>query len=176
MTVPLNPFVKAYDAVYALLFSGVGNELASMITIGNRVTLGTPINANRSPLKEGTTSADMPELILVDEGSQINVHVNSSQVECLQSISIYVSTGDLRYGAIASNINWYILCRIGEWRELLSNTTWNGTTFIKGIEVIPVQVGPNNPQRLQNPIGWNIIWRIILKLRINNTDLVYIEG
>lgn len=174
MSLQANPFLKVYDAVYSLLFDGADNELAREIKIGNRVTYGT-LNGGRDSIKDQVQTADTPELILVDEGGLFNPHANSSGCKYDQNLGIYVSTGDYRYGAIASKLNWYIACNMANWGTTLGALTWNGEHFVKGIQIIPIQLGESNPERNRNISGWNVIWRVQLELRISNVNLVYLE-
>jgi hypothetical protein len=173
MTVPANPFVMVYDSVWNLLFGGVENQLAASIKVGNRITLGSELATDRNPFKNTSTTSDYPELILVDEGGQMNLHANSSQMSYLMQLSIYISSNDLRYGVVASNLNWYTCCNLAKWRDLLNTVQWREKSIIKGFEIIPITIGPNNPQHLNAPVGWNSIWRAQFKLHIDHVDLVY---
>ena len=175
MSLQSNPFLKTYDAVYDLLFSGDNNPLATEIKVGNRVTYGSR-STNRDSVKDTIQSSDVPELILVDEGGLLNIHANSSGGSYLQSLAIITSTGDYRYGAIASKINWYIWCNIANWTAVLGALTWNGEQFVKNIQAVPIQIGESNPERNRNIKGWNIVWRFQLELRISKANLVYTES
>ena len=174
MPLQSNPFLKTYDAVYDLLFGGVNNELASIIKVGNRVTYGS-LNTNRDSLKDSIQAADTPELILQDEGGIFNPHANSSGCSYTQSFGIYVSTGDYRYGQIASLINWYLACNVAKWGTTLGALTWKDVHYVKGIQTIHDQLVEINPERNRNIKGWNCVWRIQLELRIPNVNLVYTE-
>ena len=164
-----------YDGLYALLFDGEDNPLADLIKVGNRVTYGSLKETDRSTIKESVTTADTPELILVDEGGQLNPHANSSGGQFMQNFGIYVSTGDYRYCTLASVINWYVWCNIINWKTVLGGLTWNGAPFVKGLQTIPVQIRESNPERNRNLKGWNCIWRIQIELRIQDAYLVYTE-
>lgn len=177
MALQANPFLKVYDAVYALLFTvgGGANLLAAEIAAGNRVSYGTEIEYNRKPQKDTVTTADIPELILVDEGGNTNLHASSSGMMYKQSLGIYVSTGDWRYGTIASKLNWYILCNLQVWQTTLGALTWRGEKFVKNIELVPIQIGESNPERNRNLNGFNLVWRIVFELRISKVNTVYTE-
>ena len=176
MSLQANPFSKVYDGVYSLLFDGEDNELSRLIKVGNRVSYSELNELGRVSIKENVTTADVPELILVDEGGSLNIHANSSSGSYQQNLGLYTSTGDYRYGIIASRINWFMWCNVAKWGTKLGEITWNGNHFVKGLQVIPIQIGESNPERNRNIKGWNIIWRLQLDLRIPNSDLVYTEA
>lgn len=170
-----NPFQKVYDGVYDLLFAGVDNPLAGIIQPANYV--GFDSN-NSNPVKSSVAGADMPQVMLVDEGGNTNLHSNSSGSQYVQNLSLYASSGDLRY-SIISNINWAILCNLGKWRTLLSGITWNGESIVKDIALIPIIMGADATINVNQPTtikGWTSIWRLQITLRISNVNLVYTES
>ena len=175
MTIPSNPFLLVYDKIFDLLFDGGSNPLADLVKVKNRVSFGSLAEQSRNIKKDNVASADMPELIVVDEGGSLNLHANSSGGQYMQSIGIYISTGDYRYSILASLINWYVWCNLIKWRTELTGLTWNGTPFVKNINIIPVQIGESNPERNRGINGWNVIWRLQIELRIARENLVYEE-
>lgn len=179
ITVPTNPFQKCYDKVLSMMMQGANNPLVEMIKPGNVVNYGTLSEFDRNITKDAVASADMPELRLIDEGGNTNFHANSSGAEYKQSLTLICQTGDMRYGMFASRINWYILCNFckdGAWKTALSGLTWNGTEFIKNIDIVPIQIGMSNPERGNGIAGWTVIWRMIITMRIANVNLVYTES
>lgn len=170
-----NPYLKVYDAVFALLFDGDDNPLAGMIKINNRISFGTDTAENRNVMKDRLASADTPEVILIDEGGLLNPHANSSGMSYIQNMAIYISTGDFRYSVYASVINWWITCNIQKWKQILGTLTWNGIKYVKNIQIIPVQISESNPERNRNINGFNCIWRLQLELRIDHTNITYSE-
>lgn len=170
-----NPFLRVYDKVFSLLFEGEDNPLANMIQPGNRISFGSVNADNRSPSKDRPTTADVPELMLIDEGGNLNLHANSSGAKYIQNLSMYVSTGDFRYGRYASCINWFIACNLGSWRSELTSITWCGIPVVKNIDIIPVQIGESNPERTRMPNGWSCIWRLNIELRIPSENLIPAE-
>lgn len=172
-----NPFCKAYDAVFNLLFGGTNNELANLVKVNNRISFGSAIDKDRDPTKHSIASADNPEVWLVDNGGMLNLHANSSSLSYDQTLSLVMATGDWRYGKFASLLNWYTVVNMSQWRStLLAGTLWNGKPFIKNITNIPIQIASDNPQRANAVAGWNDIWRMTLQLRIDNVDIVYKES
>lgn len=176
MSVQANPLLKVYDGLYSLLFDGEENPLAEVIKPGNRITFGSLKETDRAPCKESVTSADVPELQLIDEGGLYNPHANSNGMSYQQNFGLYISTGDFRYGVIASLINWYIICNVQNWKTVLYSLKWNDENFVTGLQVIPVQIGESNPERNRNLSGWNCIWRIQIELRMRTGNLTYTES
>src|ERR1700733_10808095 len=113
-----NPFLKTYDAVFNLLFSA-NNPLTGMVKVGNRISFGTPAATDRSVTKQNVSTADLPEIMLIDEGGVANTHANSSAMGFTQNLTLYISTGDFRYGVYTSVINWWILVNMQQWQSLI---------------------------------------------------------
>ena len=177
MTLATDPFLKCYDAVFNLLFGGSPNPFADMVKVGNRVSFGTPSATNRSPDKPSITTADLPEVQLLDEGGPLNLHANSSSLGYTQNLTLYMMSGDKRYGNFCSKLNWYTAVNFANWRTTLGGLTWNGHTYIKNIKPgLSVQIGDSNPQRNRGIEGLTAIWRMQIDMMIQNTDLVFTES
>ena len=170
-----NPYLRVYDGVFDLLFAGEPNPLAGMFKVNNRISFGTPAEANRNVMKDRLVSADAPEAILIDEGGLLNPHANSSGMSYTQNLAVYISTGDFRYSVYASVINWWITCNIQRWKIVLADLTWNGFKYVKNIQIVPVQISESNPERNRNLNGFNCIWRMQIELRIDNKNITYTE-
>jgi hypothetical protein len=178
VNIPTNPFLKVYDAVWDLLFNNDdgSNLLAEMVRVGNRINFGSALENDRDPWKQTVDTADVPELILMDEGGTFNLHGNSSSTAYTQFITLYVSSGDYNYGRYISAINWYIMCNLGKWKTLISSLSWRGRTgFVKNVKIIPVQVGESNPERQTMIAGFTAIWRMQWDCMIPTIDLVQSE-
>lgn len=171
-----NPFLRVYDAMADLLLGDEAtNKLAQMISENNRRTYGTALGSNRDVKAPGLLSADVPELILVDEGGEYNESANSGHASYVMSLSLYVSTGDLRYWAYASLINWYIACNMSQWHTKLSAVTWCGNTMVTNLRNVPIQIGTTNPQNPQQINGFSVMWRCQIEMYIPHAHLVHTE-
>ena len=179
MTIPTNPFLKTYDAVYNMLFGGTGNELAAMVSVGNRINFGSPSELNRDPVKIRPVTADLPEVRLIDEGGALNLHANSSSLSYTQSLSLVIQSGDWRYGNFCSALNWYTVVNMSKWRtELIGigGLTWNGASIIKNIRMgVVSQIGESNPERPNSINGWSTVWRMQIDMQIPNAAITYFE-
>lgn len=176
MSIPTNPFCKTYDAVFEILFGGENNALADMVRVGNRINFGTESERDRSPTKPTVTTADLPEVRLIDVGGTLNLHANSSSLSYIQQLSLYTQTGDWRYANFISLLNWYTIVNMSKWRTLLTSLRWNEKPFVKNILNTPIQIGAQNPERSNAVAGWTSIWQMQLELRIDNVDIVYKES
>ena len=179
MTLATDPFLKCYDAVFNLLFGGTNNPFATMVKVGNRVSFGTPIEFERSPAKQSLAfGTDLPEVQLIDEGGALNLHANSSSLGYTQNLTLYIMTGDFRYGNFCSKLNWYTAVNFANWRSTLGGLSWNGHAgYIKNIKAgAAIQIGESNPIRNRGIDGWTSVWRLQIDMMIQNTDLVFTEG
>jgi len=177
MTTPTNPFLKLYDAVYQLLLAERDgeNQLANIVRMRNRISFGTVNGHDRNPKDFGVTSADMPELMLWDEGFNWNPHANSTSCKWTQNLSLVIATGDWRYGEFISRLHWLTLVNAQRWQESLGGLTWCGQPFVKNFQEVAVTTGEYHPERQSAPAGWTGIWRMRFDCQLSRINVVYTE-
>jgi len=172
-----NPYLRLYDAFYKLMFEGDDNKLGAFVKVGNRVTFGTLKQDDRNPFKQSVTTADIPEIVLIDEGGFLNIHGNSSGAKQQYNLVMYISTGDWRYSCYIAPIGWYITCNLNKWLQgIRDEVTWNGTNFVKNVLPTPIQIGESNPERNRMLDGWTAIWRFQFELFFPTGTITYSEG
>lgn len=169
--IPHNPFTILYDGLWGLLEASP--EFAATFKPGNRVRYDSETAIN--PLKEAIANADLPEVILIDDGMQAELLNTSSTSKVMTNYSLMISTGDFRWSMYTAQINWIILCNLSHWQTKLGALTWCGQHFVKLVRVLDNTTGQSIPERNRSIEGWTTIWKLQCELHFSTVNLAFQE-
>jgi len=171
MTIPHNPFTLVYDRLWTLLEAET--TLATMIKPGNRLKFNS--ETNRNPLKESIASADMPEMLILAPGCDVNLFNSSTSSLFDMDYSIVVNTGDFRLTAIALQISWLVYCQAVKWRSELTSLQWCGDSFVKNVQFNNVSVGESIAERNRGINGFTEVLKVQVQMYLKTSNIVPIE-
>lgn len=166
-----NPFSLTYNKLWEL-FEG-DPHFSEMFPVGNRVNYG--VGDNREPMKALITTADVPEVALIQDGINANLMQtsSSSMVTCLYSLVI--NTGDFRVNTFTNKINWIVLTNLVHWKTLLTSLQWKEQAFIKNVRVRDIAIGQSPQLRARGINGWSTVWGCEIEMHFRTTDITFLE-
>lgn len=171
MANPNNPFNLVFDAIWALFESS--SEFEALVKPGNKIKYN--LAENRDTIKQTVTTADLPEVALVNSGFNINLFDSSSSTKVVARYSLIANTGDFRLNKLMNDLNWIVLVNLKDWRTVLTALTWHGASFVKRVGIVDLTVGESNPDRNRQIKGWVSVWQIEIEMHFQTSTLTYAE-
>lgn len=167
----MNPFELLYSALWELALSN--SKLAAEIKVGNRVRFDSA--TNRDPEKAQVQVADLPELLIAPDGTQIsNLHATSCSASISRRFLFRVSTGDLRAvdeGRLL-RIEWLLMCALVNWKSTLTALEWNGERFVKNCRALELRNSIVDIDANRNARGWAAVWGCEVDCAFSITSLL----
>ena len=166
----MNPFDLVYDALWRLALAGGVDQLVSP---GNRVRYD---QADADPLKREVSSVDLPELILVPETLNANIHSTSHTSMLRRNYSFLLSTGDMRLakpGGLHA-VEWALFRGMHGWRTELTRLVWPAGSdwhFVKNANVPDARSGLSDRERNRNILGWSAAWTCQVEMHFRIGDM-----
>lgn len=163
-----NPFTLTYTGIAKLLLSN--QHLTRLVETGNLIRFDK--GRVNDPLKPLVDAADLPELILISDGMEMNLHSTSSTSEVVKMYSLLVATGSKRINELLNQVQWEVTVALSNWKNVLSPLQWRDKAFIKLVNVRSVTEGLSDPERNRGIEGWSSIWRVEVKMIFTTSDLL----
>lgn len=148
---PTTPYSKVYDAIWALLEADAA--FTNMFPAGNRIKFNDA--TDRAPHKQRVQTADLPEVMLLVEGGELNVQNTSSTTKSIVNYVLAVNTGDWRLNEFILPINWLVTCQAKLWCSFISNVTWRGQSYVKVVRITTNTIGESNEKRNRGIKGFS---------------------
>lgn len=165
--VDLDPFSLVYRALWeqALLHP----VIQTLVPVGNRLQFDTH---SRNVLKDDISTADLPELMLLTDGTQgVNLQRTTCDSSIERSYLFVVSTGDLRLQEYLYPVEWALYCAMAGWQDTLTQLTWKGRKFVERCYLGDTTEGFNERDRNRGIRGWSTAWRCNVAMTFKTTDL-----
>ena len=162
-----NPFTQVYDALWTQVLAH--ERLQDLVKPVTYAHSGQAVN----PLKDVVQHADLPELILSNEGTTGgNLHATSSTTDIQRAYAFTINTGDFRVNEKLHQIEWFLFCALTNWRSVLSALTWNEKPFVTKAQLLDVSEGLSMPDRNRGILGWSAIWKCEVSMVFKSSDLL----
>lgn len=161
-----NPFTKVYNALWRIVKVHPGIDRA--VKLGNRITFGED---NRDPWKDKVSASDVPELVLVQDATQIRVNNTSSTSMCVREYSWLISTGDFRVNHYLNEVEWLLFTAHTGWQAVMKCLLYNDRTFVKRVDFIGTTTGFTDSDSNRGLRGWSSIWRVQVEMHFSTADL-----
>ncbi len=171
MTIHATPYGKILDAFWQEL-EGDAN-FSVLVKPANRIKYN--LESDRNPVKGAIATADLPELAIVPQTSNGNLHFTSNASELSVDFQFILNTGDYRYSANVAPLQWLLVCKIAAWKSFLYALTWKGKGFVKAVDFTQGQVGESDPNRNRSIRGWTVLITCRIRCVFNTADMVYSE-
>jgi len=160
-----DPFTQVYNGLWEM--AEANDRLMSFVKVRNRIKY----DDNLGP-KENVSEADLPELMLVSDGSpSFNIISNSHDTRITKGYKWSLATGDLNlenYNVIA----WELLRSMGRWKNVLCSLTWNDCTFVRHFEMVSAEEGIQFLDENRGIRGWATVVSLTVDLHFSTTQLI----
>lgn len=161
-----NPF----DLVYEAICDGVGDVVSSTNLI--RFDADT-----FNPEKETIGDADLPELIVFNDGcKEVNLHYTSSSAKFVRTYTLLISTGDLRLNRRLNPVEWDLVCAVEALRSSIMSLTWMDNRFVKRVDLLSSTSAITDEQRNRHLKGWSAVWSLEIEMIFSNSHLTQEES
>ena len=169
-----NPFTQVFDALWALFEQWP--DIDTLVPVGNRIKVNS--DTNRAPIKKMESSADYPRVMLYGTTAQVNMHASSSSSRVIRQYAWAIASGDLRYAAILSEIEWALFVSMCNWKSALTALTWNSRHFVKRADLVSVNTSlfEPSPAKVTGLKGWSSGWTCEVHMEFNTAALVDLLG
>lgn len=159
-----------FSMLYTAMFNAVADSerVKKLVNSGNIVRLD---GRSRSPLKEVTADADLPELVLVPTTAEVNLHSTSSSSRVVRQYQWLLSTGDLRLTYRLEPVAFALLCAMSDWRTTIGTLTWNNASFVKRVDMLSATIGMSDSEKNRGIRGWSCVWDGEVEMHFKTTDL-----
>ena len=165
----LNPFTMVYDALAEMpLRHPVFRDL---VKEGNFILF----RDGRDPLKGQVLDADLPEVLLVSDTANLNVHETSHTSRITRQYSWVMTTGDMRLHERLYLLEWALFCAMSGWQSALRGLVWpdgSGWHFCKRFDATGVTSGQADTERRPGIRGWAAAWRCEIEMHFQTSDLI----
>lgn len=162
-----NPFIMVYGALWDLLLA---HPYFKTIRPGNLIRFDDP--TNRNVIKPQIVSGDVPEVMLMIEGTQINLQDSSSTSKCVRTYSWQIATGDLRYSELMGNLEWSLFCAMANWPKHVTALRWKEKAFAKRVSISAGETGIAVASLNRDLRGWAAVWRCEVEMHFLTSDLL----
>ena len=164
-----SPFSLVFDSLWELMDNSP--LITALVKEGNKIKFNK--DNIRNPLKDAILSNDVPELILVCEGSSlINPHATSCTSQINRRYSWLLSTGDMRVHEHFFDIEWAVFVSMLNWKNTVSPLTYLDSTFAKRCDMLDATNGLSDPERNRGIKGWSAVWRCEIEMHFNTKQLL----
>ncbi len=150
---PVTPYSKVYDAIWALLEASP--DFTALFPEGNRIKFNSA--DDRAPIKQSVQTGDLPEVMLIVAGGELNLRNTSSTTKSVLNYQVVVNTGDFRLSEYVLPINWLVTCIANQWCSALTALTWRAKTFVKVVRITTNTIGESNEQRNRGIKGFSTL-------------------
>jgi hypothetical protein len=162
-----DPFTLVFNRLWEIVEAHP--DAASVIKPGNRIKLNE--QTKREPTKPFVQVADLPELMLVTEGGNLNLHSTSSSTKIVRRYSWLLSTGDARVNYLLYPVEWLLVEAFSKWTTELTSLTYKDKHFVKRFDILDVSEGWKRADENRNIKGWSAIWKCEIEMHFATNDL-----
>lgn len=155
-----NPFDVVLTALWDMLLAHP--RFVRDVKEGCRIRFDSEID--RDPTKETVQVADFPEVMILPETAEGNLHETSSTSRIVRNYTVMIATGDFRYTLWLGKIEWYVFVALLDWQTRLTALQWRGQSFVKAANLVSAQSGFSNPAANRNIKGWSAVWRVEVRM------------
>ncbi len=163
----MNPFSMVYNAIWDMLAE---HPYFQTVAPGNRIRFDVPDDPQ--PIKMNIAAADLPDLLLMINSSNINLQSTSNTSEITRQYNWQFSTGDYRYTEHLAPMEFALMCACANWPKKLGTLKWNEKAFVKRVNLLSGQSGVSDPEQNRNINGWSAVFTIEVLMVFATQDLL----
>lgn len=161
-----DPFTLVYDALWELLEAHEG--FTDLVRLRNRVKFS---GADRSPIKETISPADVPEVRLVCVGGTPHIQRTSGSSSCTKVFEVQLASGDQRYDESLFPVEWEIYKALSKWQITLQGLLWRGKPFVKLVRPVGSSIGVSVLDMSRGIGGWTSVWAVEAEMWFTTAEL-----
>jgi len=165
-----NPFTLAHKTTVDVL----RNSPAVHTAVKNYRKNIIDFTEQRLVTKDKVSEADLPELLVVYEGSLPNFYFSSSHVSVVSNYHIRISTGDQRPDAMVWPVQFAVLsCMCKAFLDdVYQALTWNDRQFVQDVVPTNIVAGFSDPEANRGIKGWVSVFSFTLTMQFARQDLI----
>jgi len=162
----IDPFSQVYDWLWDLLEANT--SFATLVKPGNRIRFdGTAAN----PVKEITSDADYPEVMIELAGGLPTPVNTSSSSSVIQRFAVSVSMGTLRLAAFLP-LKWAIYCGLAKWLSSHRNLKLGGQPFVVKLAITSAdEVRHKDGEDERGTMEWFALWYVDVEMFFRTASL-----
>lgn len=160
----MNPFSLVYQKIYDI--AAENTILSERIRPGNQIRFDA---ANAG--KKVSSSADFPELILVQSALLGNLIASSARSEVTVTYEWILTTGSWDLGNLGSELQWGLFTASSRWCQDLTVLQWNYKNFVKNVQLSEVSITVDDDERNRGIQGWTIVWPLLVEMYFLRTEI-----
>lgn len=161
-----NPFTQVYNALWTMV--SAHKDLDQIVRVGNRIDFG---KEERDVWKRNVSTLDVPEIVLVQDATQIKLFNTSSTTMAIREYSWLVSTGDFRINHFLNKVEWLLMIAHLGWKTHMAALTYQGKTFVKRMDFIGATTGASDAEKNRGLQGWSSIWKVQVEMHFVTASL-----
>ena len=162
-----DPYTEVLRALWNVLEASA--EFVTVVPPGNRIKF---MGANRDPIKDTISDADVPEVRIIEVSSQPHPHRTSNAHTDLVTYEIQCSSGDQRLDAVHNALKWIVYKAMADIEQrLLKLVNWKGQQICRLARPVTTRAGQTSGDLERGIIGWSALWAVEVELWFATTDL-----
>lgn len=157
----VDPFTLVYNAIWTMIEDHA--EVSPLIKKGN-ILKYTGAGGDRQIRKPAMSEADVPELRLMTESTEVNIQATSSSTKITERLTLSIRGGSLLYDSVLNPVRWAIIRSCSTWADVLVPLLWNSKAFVvQGLPLSTIQrlLVPKEEQ------GGKAMWMSILTYQVD---------
>jgi hypothetical protein len=157
-----DPFTLVYDAVAAMVTDN--EHVQALVSAGNIILYsGTQDPREGMHHKPALAEADVPELRLMSEQTEINLSASSSGTHITEVLAWHLRGGSLLYDRWLNPVRWALIRSSATWADAIATLQWNNKDFV--VHGLPLA----SQQRLLIPdeeSGGKMMWACVMRYQV----------
>lgn len=167
-----NPFQLVWDALWEL--AEANTALTALVYRGNRIKFD-----DRHIPKRSIGDGDLPELLLLSTGGEINMKNSSSTTKVTRNYTWAIATGEFDINEFYNDVSWELLCAMIDWDVTICALEWPASSnwhFAVKCDMTTVEEGTFMAEENRGIVGWAGMWKMEIEMHLRTSDLRPITG
>lgn len=162
-----DPFTQVYEKLWDIM--DAHKAMDALVAAGNRVKF---TGDNRQPEKPNPTTADLPEMRLVQVEMEPHTERTSNGSSIVMDYGWVLACGDRRLDVALNPITFEIMRAMRQVRTQLTGLTWKSQAFVRNAQNIAAEIGYNTDEKLLRGMsGWMLAWRVKVEMWFSTASL-----
>jgi hypothetical protein len=118
------------------------------------------------------STSDLPEVTLVANQSQANLHGTSSSSKLVYGYEWWIATGDVSVIRGILPVSWAVWCAMASWKDVVGALKWKGKTFCKRFDFVNQSLLLTDSEKNRGIRGFSSIWGCEVEMWFGTNDLI----
>lgn len=162
-----NPFQLVWNALWDL--AETNTSLTALVRAGNRIKY----QDSRGP-KYAISDGDLPELLLLSNGGDINVKNSSSTTKVTRNYTWAIATGEFDINDVYNDVSWELFRAMIDWDISICALEWpaaSGWYFAVKCDMSTIEEGTFMADENRGIQGWAGMWQMSVEMHLRTADL-----